>query len=251
MDIEDQLPQPVRFLSRDLTSKSVLRAARFAFVASLFVMGIGVVSVGFGVVVDMYLYAALCNVVPLLFPLVLYEAMAQRRWSGRILKVQGWFGVGVAVGAIVADCVILGYLGTVYNLCYGERNSNCESKGHNKYTCSAILPGMTTTDIDCESRITQIFGLFCVIANLIAFLLCFGYLYLCRRLKSALSRVEAEGRRRVEEIPEATVVSIIGREVVGEEVESRLEMAYPRPCSVEPCPSPSRLHPSTLYPASS
>lgn len=236
MDIGDQLSEPVRFLSRDLTSRTVLRVARWAFAASILVLGTAVVSVGFGVVVDMYLYAALCNVLPLLFPLVLYEAMAQRSWTGRILKVQGWAGLAAAVGAIVADCVILGYLGTVYNLCYGARNSNCEDKGHKQFTCSSILPGMTNTDIDCNSRITQIFGIVCVIANLTAFLMCLAYLCLCRRLKSALSRVETGARRRVEEVPEATVVSIMGREVLEREVESSMEVAYPRPCSLEPCP---------------
>lgn len=236
MEIEDQLQEPVRFLSRDLTSRSVLRVARCAFAASVLVLSAAVVSVGFGVVVDMYLYAALCNVLPLLLPLVLYEAMAQRRWTARILKIQGWAGIAAAVGGIVADCVILGYLGTVYNLCYGARNSNCESKGHNQFTCSSILPGMTSTDINCASRITQIFGIVCVIANLTAFLLCLAYLCLCRRLKSALSRVETSARRRVEEVPEATVVSIMGREVMERDLQSSVEVAYPRPCSLEPCP---------------
>lgn len=234
MDAEDQLPEAVRFLSRDITSRRVLRAARLTLAVSLVVLVAGVASVGFGVIVDMYLYASLANVLPLLLPLVLYEAMAHQRWSHRILKLQGWIGSGVAIGFIVADSVILGYLCTVYSLCYGDRNSSCEQIGHNKYSCTAILPGITSSELVCDSKVQQIFGIVCVMSNLVAFLAWLVYLVMCRWLKSALSR--AETRPRVEIYPEAMVVSIIGRPVAESQAESSLEVAYPQPaCSIEPC----------------
>ena len=234
MDGQDRLERPVRFLARNVTSKSVLKYARLGFGSSLLSMSLSVASLAFGLVVDMYIYSTVANALPGFLPLAIFECVRHSQYSVRLLKTQNLLALLLIPAGVILDCLILGYLGTIYSMCYGANNEKCVQKTENRYVCETSLPGLVnSSDLYCDSRRTQVIGLICVAINLLSFLSMLPYMLICRRLKSAFARIEGGGRGEARlqvppvQYPEPIVLSVLGQPISSQEAESSIEIAYP------------------------
>jgi len=181
------------FLSLPVASEAVYTKARQATALSISMLVLCLCSLITGLLGKRYFYSLAANLLPVLFPIIVYESLQQRLWGLDLLRSQ-CLVVGVyGITLLILDAIILAFTATTYRYCYGSWKDQCEDYsgiGDFDLICKDAQsnpesPGLFVT---CSKPVILHLQLVCLILNLLHCFLVLPYLCLCYGLRAALSR---------------------------------------------------------------
>ena len=184
-------------------------------------MGLSGLSLGLGLTVDLYTYALAVNSVPLFVPLVLYEGVTRMRNGALILKVHSITMYLYLLLVLAADVALVAYLSVVYAYC-SRHNKECSSSNAQ---CSSSVPGFATK-VTCASQSTEVIDLLSVLWNILTMFSLAAYLVFTHKLRTLLLQAAVPARPN-EDLPESTVISVLGIKLPLQAADPDAELVFP------------------------
>lgn len=180
------------FLSLRTASQTVYYKVKAAFRLAVILVALAAVSMVVGLVGKHYIYAIIANLVPVLFPIVVLEAVQQKLWGKELLQTQCLLGTVYGLTLIILDSIVLAFVVTDYRYCYGDWYDECHSyDGTASISLICRSPTAPSTSeglfISCDSKENYILQMISLTINLLQSLGIAPYLLICHGLRVALN----------------------------------------------------------------
>lgn len=207
------------FLSIPVASEAVYVKAKQATAVSISILLLCLCSLITGLLGKRYFYSLAANLMPVLFPIIVYESLQQKLWGLDLLRSQ-CLVVGVyGLTLLILDAIILAYTATSYRYCYGSWTDQCEDyqgNGNFDLVCkdsqaNSESPGLFVT---CYKPVILHLQLVCLILNLLHCFLVLPYLCLCYGLRSALRRTGWETGTIMLDFPSQVISDVASKAIV-------------------------------------
>ena len=191
---ESPVPNRVFFLSFAFSSLDMYKQTKITIRLALLVLLLSFVSMVFGIIGKLYLFAVFVNLPELLCPVIMHQALSRALWGKEIIKVQCLYGSLYVLTFLIVDSILLAYTATNFRYCYGDWTNSC--KPHKSSSSNLDLDCSTSSDVEsyvaCASKVQSVMVLCCYCFHLVSTLASAPYLYYCQVLKSVMPTTFAD-----------------------------------------------------------
>lgn len=185
---ENAVPSRVFFMTFPFASLTMYKQTKSTLRLSMLVMLLSFVSMVFGIIGKLYLFAVLANLPELLCPLITHQSLSRVLWGKEIIKVQCLYGSLYVLTFLIVDSILLAYTASNYRYCFGDWANSCHPYSSKTSALDLICSTSSNTDtyVFCSTKTQSIMLLCCYCFQMTATIAMAPYLYYCQVLKSLM-----------------------------------------------------------------